>query len=73
MQRVWKWMALVCVTLVLSAAGIAEDARAKPQSAEEVDATIIQEIKDRQEILKNLTYLSAVSYTHLTLPTIYSV
>lgn len=60
MQRVWKWMALVCVALVLGTAGNADDAKSSSKTAEEIDATIIQEIKDRQEILTNLTYLSDV-------------
>lgn len=66
MQRVWKWMALVGVALILSTAGSAEDARAKAKTPEEVDATIIQEVKDRQEILKNLTYLSDVIGPRMT-------
>lgn len=62
MKSVWRMACLAAVMCMISAMVWAEDAtpKATTKTPLEIDQTIINEVKERQEIMSNLTYLSDV-------------
>jgi carboxypeptidase Q len=66
MRTVWRVLCCLSVALVLWTSVTAEEGRIVGKTAAEIDQQIISEVKERNEVLKNLSHLSDVIGPRMT-------
>ncbi|HQR08175.1 MAG TPA: M28 family peptidase [Gemmatales bacterium] len=66
MKTTWQLLCLTALIWLAPSSTQADDTAPVPKTAAEIDQTIINEVKDRQEIMTNLTYISDVIGPRMT-------
>lgn len=66
MKALWQVLCLAALTWLAITSVQADDTTPAAKSAAEIDQLIIKEVKDRQEIIPNLTYISDVIGPRIT-------